>query len=83
SSLKGVFTESLRLSFESFGLEASTKLTLNDPKLLLVPICNSDEKTIKEAMIVADMALALFNKKYFSAKAKFINWDRRTGEAVG
>ncbi|WP_245905542.1 HEPN domain-containing protein [Photobacterium lipolyticum] len=83
SNLKGKFIKSLRASFESFGLEASTKLTLNDPKLLLVPICNSDEETVKNALIVADMALALFNKKYFSARAKFINWDRKLGKAVG
>lgn len=76
-------SDSLKSSFESFGLEASVKLTLNNPKLLIIPICNADDDTVKNALIVADMALAIFNKKYFSAKARFINWDRHQGKAVG
>ncbi|MEZ8065155.1 MULTISPECIES: hypothetical protein [Vibrio] len=82
-SMKSPFSSSLKSSFESFGLEASEKLTLNNPKLLIVPTVNTDEDTVKNALIVADMALALFNKKYFSAKARFINWDRSQGKAIG
>lgn len=82
-NVRNQFSDSLKSSFESFGLEASVKLTLNNPKLLIIPLCNAEEDTVKNALIVADMALALFNKKYFSAKARFINWDRHQGKAVG
>ncbi|MCE7535592.1 hypothetical protein [Aliivibrio fischeri] len=82
-NVRNSFSSSLKKSFESFGLEASEKLTLNNPKLLIVPLCDAEEETIKNALIVADMALALFNKKYFSAKTRFISWDRQQGKAVG
>jgi hypothetical protein len=76
-------SQALKESFEDFGFEASKNISLNDPKLLLIPVTDSTEEAIKNALIVSDMALALLNKKYFSAKARFLNWDRRAGRAIG
>lgn len=75
--------EALKGSFEDFGFEASERITLNDPKLLLVPVTEISEEAIRNALIIADMALAFFNRKYFSAKARFLNWDRKEGRAIG
>lgn len=73
----------LKESFQSFGFEASEHVTLKDPKLLLVPITDDSDEAVKNALLVCDMALAFFNKKYFSARARFLNWDRKAGKAIG
>ena len=75
--------EALKESFEDFGFEASEKITLNDPKLLLVPVTEITDGAVRKALIIADMALAFFNRKYFSARAQFLNWDRKKGRAIG
>lgn len=76
-------SEALAESFKSFGFEASIDVTLKEPKVLVVPITDGSELAIKNALVVSDMALAFFNKKYFSSRAQFLSWDRRAGKAIG
>ncbi|MDF3918502.1 hypothetical protein P3W43_06495 [Salinicola salarius] len=77
------FSLALKESFEDFGLEASEKLTLNDPKLILVPLTDVSEEIVSDALKIADMALACFNQIYFPSRARFIKWERRSGKAIG
>ncbi len=77
------FGKALGQSFDSFGLRADLDVTYSHPKVLLVPLSEASDLAVKNALLVSDMALAFFNKKYFSAKARFLNWDRRIGVAVG
>lgn len=76
-------SNALQDSFENFGFEASKNISLNDPKLLLIPVEDLADETIKNVLIVSDMALAFLNKKYFSAKTRFLFWDRKSGHAIG
>lgn len=75
--------KALKESFTDFGIEVSSDFVFNDPKLLLVPLTDGGEEAIKNALIVSDLALGIFNRKYFSARARFISWDRRVGRALG
>ena len=77
------FSLALKESFEDFGLEASEKLTLNDPKLILVPLTDVSAEIVSDALKIADMALACFNQIYFPSRARFIKWERRSGKAIG
>jgi len=76
-------SEALKESFKNFGFESSETITLNDAKLLLVPVTEISNEEVRNTLIIADMALALFNRKYFYAKARFLNWDRKEGRAIG
>jgi len=77
------FVDALNESFQSFEFSAQYDISLRDPILLLMPIVDSSIETVRDVLIFADMALAIFNRKYFSARARFLNWDRRTGTAIG
>lgn len=70
-------------SFHSFGLTDHTQLTLGFMKVLLIPMKDISEYGIKVGLMVADLALSIFNKKIFMARARLINWHRRDGIAVG
>jgi hypothetical protein len=74
---------SLKKSFESFGFGTTKNTILRDSLLLVVPVTEINEEGVKNALIVSDMALAFFNKKYFSARARFLSWDRKEGKAIG
>lgn len=77
------FIEALTNSFHSFGFQSNHDIALNDPKVLIIPINEGSELAIKNALIFSDIALAIFNKKYWSSKAQFLNWDRKNGVAIG
>jgi hypothetical protein len=77
------FLRALHQSFDSFGLKIRNDITFTHPKVLLVPLTDGSDIAVKNALMAADMALAFFDKKYFFAKARFLNWDRRSGAAVG
>lgn len=75
--------KALKESFTDFGIEISSDFVFNDPKLLLVSLTDGSKEAIKNALIVSDLALGIFNRKYFSARARFVSWDRRAGKALG
>ncbi|WP_434627932.1 hypothetical protein [Pseudomonas sp. Z6-14] len=70
-------------SFYEFGVTDPTPLTLGFIKVLLIPMKDVTENGIKVGLMVADLALSVFNKKIAMARARLINWHRRDGVAVG
>jgi hypothetical protein len=76
-------SNALYQSFDSFGFKPIADITFHHPKILLVPLTDSSVTSVKNALLICDMALAFFNKKYTFARARFVDWDRRTGAAVG
>lgn len=70
-------------SFQDFGVTDHTPLTLGFIKVLLIPMKDVTEYGIKVGLMVADLALSVFNKKVIMARARLINWHRRDGVAIG
>ncbi|MBO9745519.1 MULTISPECIES: hypothetical protein [Xanthomonas] len=70
-------------SFHEFGITDHGPLTLNYIKVLLIPMKDISDYGIKIGLMVADLALSVFNKKVTMARARLINWHRRDGMAVG
>ncbi|WP_236170160.1 hypothetical protein [Pseudomonas parasichuanensis] len=70
-------------SFRSFGITDQLPLTLGFTKVLLIPMKDVSAEGLKVGLMVADVALAVFNKKVHMARTRLINWNRRQGEAVG
>lgn len=70
-------------SFRLFGITDHIPLTLGFIKVLLIPMKDVSEEGLKIGLMVADVALAVFNKKVPMARTRLINWNRRQGEAVG
>lgn len=70
-------------SFKEFGVTDHTPLTLDYIKVLLIPMKDVSDYGIKVGLMVADLALSVFNKKVIMARARLINWHRRDGVAIG
>ncbi|MBM0285020.1 hypothetical protein [Pseudomonas chlororaphis] len=70
-------------SFVSFGIADHRPLTLDYIKVLLIPVPSVDEQGVKDALMIADLALAVLNKKLVMSRARLISWNRRQGVAVG
>jgi hypothetical protein len=70
-------------SFENFGVTDHIPLTLGFIKVLLIPMKDITDYGIKVGLMVADLALSVFNKKVAMARARLINWHRRDGVAIG
>jgi hypothetical protein len=77
------FSKALYQSFESFGIRLDRDVTVVHPKVLIVPMRETSESSIRNVLLISDMALAFFNKKCAFARARFVEWDRRAGSAVG
>lgn len=70
-------------SFASFGIADHLPLTVGVVKVLLIPMRDATAYGVKVGLMVADLALSIFNKKVFGARARLIEWHRREGIAVG
>lgn len=70
-------------SFQQFGVTDHIPLTLGYIKVLLIPMKDVTDYGIKVGLMVADLALSVFNKKIAMARARLINWHRRDGVAIG
>jgi len=77
-----IFIE-IEKSFTSFGIVDHKPITLGIIKILLIPVLSNDEQGVKDALMTADLALAVFNKKLTMARARLIAWNRRQGVAIG
>jgi len=75
--------KSVSLSYKSFGVSDPTPLTLGRVKIILIPMKDVSAYGIKVSLMVADLALSVFNKKVPFAKTRLIEWHRRDGVAVG
>jgi hypothetical protein len=75
--------DAVEASFQSFGITDHKPLTLGTMKVILIPMLDVTSYGVKVGLMVADMALSVFNKKAFGAKASLINWHRNNGKAVG
>ncbi|MFL4596786.1 HEPN domain-containing protein [Stenotrophomonas maltophilia] len=70
-------------SFKSFNLADHTHLTLDNIKVILIPMKDTSPKGIKVALDCADAALSIFNKMVPMTHTRLISWHRRQGLAVG
>ncbi len=70
-------------SFQNFGVTDHTPLTLDHMKVLLIPMKDISDYGVKVGLMVADLALSIFNRKVLLARARLINWHRRDGIAIG
>lgn len=79
----GPLCKAVEESFKAFGISDHRPLTLGTVKIILIPMLDVSEYGVKIALMVADMALSIFNKKVFSARARLVEWHRKDGVAVG
>lgn len=79
----GPLCKAVEESFASFGILDHKPLTLGTVKVILIPMRDVSEYGVKVALMVADMALSIFNKKVFSSRARLVEWHRKDGVAVG
>lgn len=79
----GALCKAVEESFSSFGISDHKSLTLGTVKIILIPMRDVSENGVKIALMVADLALSIFNKKIFGARARLIGWHRKDGVAVG
>lgn len=63
-------------SFKSFNLADHTHLTLDNVKVILIPMKDTSPKGIKVALDCADAALSIFNKMVPMTHTRLISWHR-------
>src|ERR1035437_9698595 len=75
--------DAIQKSFKSFGIELSDTFEFQNMKYSFVPIKGDTDESIKGALNVSDIGLAIFSKQGAFLDTRFINWDREKGKAIG